>query len=118
LVYFISAIELFNLLVNPSHTAFALPWHRDDVRLSASTEEEQASLAKRQWGIQWNTALLDDNCLFVVPGTHSKILSEEQRSEMISSVDETKKHIVDEQAFDPLKMPRAINVPLRGTCPS
>ena len=118
MVYFISEIELFNLLVNPSHTAFALPWHRDDVRSSASTEEEQASLAKRQWGIQWNTALLDDNCLFVVPRTQATILSEEQRSEMISSVDETKEPIGDEQAFNPLKMPGAINVPLRGTCPS
>ncbi len=101
--------ELFNLLVNPEHTPFALRWHRDDVRSTATLSEEIDALSKRQYGIQWNTALLDDACLFVVPGTHATPLTDEQRSVLNSPWNEP-----DREGFDPMKMPGAKRVELRG----
>jgi hypothetical protein len=44
-------IELFNILVNPAHSEFALCWHRDDIKGSASEEEERAALAVRHYGV-------------------------------------------------------------------
>ncbi|KAE8226251.1 hypothetical protein CF319_g1139 [Tilletia indica] len=81
-------LELFNLLINPTHHAFALGWHRDDIKPSISTEEEErilvadqarAGAAKDGGGIQWNAALYDDACLFVVPGTHRRVRTEQER---------------------------------------
>ncbi|KAK0567413.1 hypothetical protein OC861_002735 [Tilletia horrida] len=84
-------LELFNLLINPLHHAFALGWHRDDVKPDISPEDEKAlmvgshdpnstaSATKDGGGIQWNAALYDDACLFVVPGTHRRIRTEEER---------------------------------------
>ncbi|CAO1629250.1 unnamed protein product [Parajaminaea phylloscopi] len=63
-------MELFNLLVEPQHHAFALAWHRDDIRPDVGEREEQDTLAQPAWGVQWNAALWDDDCLFIVPGTH------------------------------------------------
>ncbi|KAK0524955.1 hypothetical protein OC834_005338 [Tilletia horrida] len=81
-------LELFNLLINPTQHAFALGWHRDDIKPSISTEEERrvlvadqarAGAAKDGGGIQWNAALYDDACLFVVPGTHRRVRTEQER---------------------------------------
>ena len=43
--------ELFNILVNPLRSDFALCWHRDDVRNSADEDEERASLKVRHYGV-------------------------------------------------------------------
>ncbi|KAE8240078.1 hypothetical protein A4X13_0g7952 [Tilletia indica] len=68
-------MELFNLLINPTHHAFALGWRTDDIKPSISTEEEErilvadkarAGAAKDGGGIQWNAALYDDAYLFRV----------------------------------------------------
>lgn len=73
-------MELFNLLINPESHAFALGWHRDDVRPDVSREEELERLEKAPVdGVQWNAALYDDDCLFVVPGTHTRIRTDEER---------------------------------------
>ncbi|PWN49115.1 hypothetical protein IE53DRAFT_388693 [Violaceomyces palustris] len=66
-------MELFNLLINPSDHYFALAWHRDDVKPELDEEEERKRLATPTFGVQFNTALYDDDCLFVVPGTHSRV---------------------------------------------
>lgn len=73
------ARELFNLLINPLHSDFALSWHRDDVKATASPDEEREKLAIDHHGIQWNTALYDDDCLSAVPRSHRRIRTEEER---------------------------------------
>ncbi|PFH48526.1 hypothetical protein AMATHDRAFT_149734 [Amanita thiersii Skay4041] len=72
-------MELFNLLINPNRSNFALRWHRDDVRENASEEEERKALDIWHHGIQWNTALYRDACLYVVPGSHKVPRTPEQR---------------------------------------
>ncbi|KAI0247337.1 hypothetical protein BJV78DRAFT_1246615 [Lactifluus subvellereus] len=96
-------MELFNILVNPAHSEFALCWHRDDIKASASEDEERAALAVRHYGVQWNTALHDDACLYIVPGSHQVPRTAAQRA--LSS---------DTAApVDPLAMPGAIRVALK-----
>lgn len=66
-------MELFNLLINPDSHRFALGWHRDDVRPDVSQAEEEARLQTPTYGVQFNTALYDDDCLFIVPATHRRL---------------------------------------------
>ncbi|KAI6012240.1 hypothetical protein EDC04DRAFT_3121520 [Pisolithus marmoratus] len=95
-------MELFNLLINPLHHDFALRWHRDDVKEDATTDEEVRALAAWKYGVQWNTALYEDFCLYVVPGSHKVARTTEQR--MLS--------ITQEPPKNPLDMPGAIQVTL------
>lgn len=44
-------LELFNLLINPEHHDFALRWHRDDVKESATEQEEFRALAASHYGV-------------------------------------------------------------------
>lgn len=62
------------------HSNFSLPWHRDDIKSTVSDEEEYTLLNLRsRFGIQWNTALYPDDCLYVVPGSHKRVRTPEQR---------------------------------------
>ncbi|KAG8724781.1 hypothetical protein FRC11_001996 [Ceratobasidium sp. 423] len=97
-------MELFNLLINPDRHTFALRWHRDDVPETAGLEEEIAALKTNFHGVQWNTALYDDECLFVVPGSHREPRTPEQRA--LSSTQDAPK--------DPMEMPGAICVKLKA----
>ncbi|EPQ26932.1 uncharacterized protein PFL1_05566 [Pseudozyma flocculosa PF-1] len=73
-------MELFNLLINPeAHSYFALSWHRDDIRPDVDEAEELQRLARPTYGVQFNTALYDDDCLFIVPGTHRRPRTAEER---------------------------------------
>lgn len=74
--------ELFNLLVNPTKTAFSLAWHRDSIPPEASTEVEIRLLKAPRYGTQWNTALYDDSCLLVVPGSHRRPRTDEEQRTM------------------------------------
>lgn len=47
----LSNSELFNILVNPVRSEFALCWHRDDIKGSVSEDEERAALAVRHYGV-------------------------------------------------------------------
>ncbi|KAI4525501.1 hypothetical protein K525DRAFT_266009 [Schizophyllum commune Loenen D] len=95
-------MELFNILINPTSHDFALRWHRDAVDGTASEEEEARILKVAQYGIQWNTALYPDSCLYVVPGSHRVLRTPEQRA-----------HSTDIEApKNPLDMPGAIRVTL------
>lgn len=71
-------LELFNLLIEPSQHAFALAWHRDDIKPNVDQEEESKRLKAPDNGVQWNVALEDDDCLFVIPGTHKRLRSQEE----------------------------------------
>ncbi|KAJ7933858.1 hypothetical protein B0H13DRAFT_1952286 [Mycena leptocephala] len=97
-------MELFNLLINPISHNFALRWHRDDIGGDATEEEERRALdVWKPHGIQWNTALYADSCLFVVPGSHKVPRTPEQRL-----------HSTGQDApADPLDMPGAIRVSLQ-----
>ncbi|WOO82109.1 uncharacterized protein LOC62_04G005610 [Vanrija pseudolonga] len=71
--------ELFNILVNPLEKDYALSWHRDDVKATATPEEEEEALKIKHYGIQWNAALYDDACLSAVPASHRRIRTPEER---------------------------------------
>ncbi|KAJ6538855.1 hypothetical protein DFH09DRAFT_1176423 [Mycena vulgaris] len=97
-------MELFNLLINPLSHNFALRWHRDDIGGDATEEEEWRALdAWKPHGIQWNTALYADSCLFVVPGSHKVARTPEQRLHSEGQ----------DPPADPLDMPGAIQVALQ-----
>ena len=72
-------MELYNLLVRPDQD-FALRWHRDDIAASATAEEELAVLKKPITHAQWNLALYDDQSLIVVPGSHKRARTDEERA--------------------------------------
>ncbi|KAI8339002.1 hypothetical protein BC941DRAFT_460577 [Chlamydoabsidia padenii] len=71
--------ELFNLLVNPQHHDFDLTWHRDAIPVGATHDMEEQLLAIPHYGTQWNTALYEDDCLFVVPNSHRRIRTDKER---------------------------------------
>ncbi|KAH7930076.1 hypothetical protein BV22DRAFT_1001524 [Leucogyrophana mollusca] len=96
-------MELFNLLINPESHDFALRWHRDDVRETATEEEERKALGIWNHGVQWNTALYTDSCLYIVPKSHKTPRSDGQRAH--SSTQTPPK--------DPMDMPGAIQVTLQ-----
>ncbi|THU87865.1 hypothetical protein K435DRAFT_680977 [Dendrothele bispora CBS 962.96] len=96
-------MELFNLLINPTSHSFALRWHRDDIRENASEKEERERLGNWQSGVQWNTALYEDSCLYIVPGSHKHPRTEDQRALSMTM----------EPPANPLDMPGAIRLTLK-----
>lgn len=96
-------MELFNLLINPLEHDFALRWHRDDVRENATAEEEIVALGLWTHGVQWNTALYEDSCLYLVPKTHKMPRTELQRAQSMTQA----------PPANPLDMPGAIQVTLQ-----
>jgi ectoine hydroxylase-related dioxygenase (phytanoyl-CoA dioxygenase family) len=65
--------------VNPAKTPFSLAWHRDEISPETPQDQEVELLKTPQFGTQWNTALYDDECLLVVPGSHCRPRTEEER---------------------------------------
>ncbi|KAH7071633.1 hypothetical protein FB567DRAFT_564461 [Paraphoma chrysanthemicola] len=72
-------MELYNMLVRPDHD-FALRWHRDDIPATATSEEELERLRKPGWHAQWNLPLYDDSSLVLVPGSHKRARTDEERN--------------------------------------
>ncbi|KAG8967025.1 hypothetical protein FRC03_010872 [Tulasnella sp. 419] len=97
-------MELFNLLINPLSHEFALRWHRDDIEGTATEEEEREALKIPHYGVQWNTALYDDDSLFIVPCSHTSPRTPSQRSLSLTQ-------LPPENPFD---MPGAIQVHLKA----
>ncbi|KAH6617068.1 hypothetical protein F5144DRAFT_498749 [Chaetomium tenue] len=84
-------MELFNMLVRPEgvgvaasgERAFELRWHRDDIPATATAEEEVARLKgpdDKYVHTQWNLPLYDDDSLIVIPGSHARARTEEERN--------------------------------------
>ncbi|KAI8337528.1 hypothetical protein BC941DRAFT_352669 [Chlamydoabsidia padenii] len=71
--------ELFNLLINPQEHDFDLTWHRDAVPAETAQDKEEELLAIPHYGTQWNTALYEDDCLYVVPNSHRRVRTAEER---------------------------------------
>ena len=81
-------LELVNMLVNPTMANFALSWHRDMIANSVSEEEEAKALqegAGEQSGVQWNTALFDDECFVFVSGSHTRVRNAVEREVTLST---------------------------------
>jgi hypothetical protein len=83
-------MELFNMLVRPEgvgvtpgERAFELRWHRDDIPATATAEEEVAKLKgpeDQYVHTQWNMPLYDDDSLIVIPGSHARARTDEERN--------------------------------------
>lgn len=81
-------MEHINFLCNPQKQSFGLPWHRDIIPNSAFPEEELAGLKSTCAAVvQWNTALVEDRCLLVVPGSHLRQRTEEERRASVPGPD-------------------------------
>lgn len=113
-------LELFNLLIEPSEHCFALGWHRDDVRPDVTREEEVSRLAAPTHGVQWNACLYDDDCLFLVPGTHRRLRTKEESTANQTQPPAARK--VDKGAKDEgydgaweIDPPETLRVSLKGT---
>lgn len=73
------SMELLNMLINPL-TDFELDWHRDTIKPEVSKTEELDQLLQNPYaGAQFNLALTDDDCLIVIPSSHSRIRTDEER---------------------------------------
>ncbi|KAJ4339956.1 hypothetical protein N0V87_002895 [Didymella glomerata] len=72
-------MELYNMLVRPD-ADFALRWHRDDIPASATVDEELERLSRPGFHAQWNLALYDDSSLVLVPGSHRRARTEQERN--------------------------------------
>lgn len=72
-------LELVNMLVNPARRDYAIGWHRDLVSTDQPPERELEALMRVQHGVQWNTALYDEACLYIVPGSHRRPSTDEER---------------------------------------
>jgi hypothetical protein len=72
-------MSLVNMLVNPAKRDFAIGWHRDLLRKELPPAAEEAWLARYRDCVQWNTALYDDACLRVIPGSHRRAATPEER---------------------------------------
>jgi hypothetical protein len=71
-------MELYNMLVRPDKK-FELRWHRDDIPASATPEEELERLQEPGYHAQWNLALYDDASLVLIPGSHRRARTKEER---------------------------------------
>lgn len=87
------SMELLNMLINPL-TDFDLEWHRDDIKPEVSPEEELSQLNVPYSGCQFNLALEEDECLIVIPGSHKRIRTEEERQK---TTDDSKKKPISGQ---------------------
>ncbi|KAG0743710.1 hypothetical protein G6F57_002580 [Rhizopus arrhizus] len=58
---------------------FDLTWHRDAIPAETPETEEKEKLAIPHYGTQWNTALYDDACLYVVPDSHRRVRTAKER---------------------------------------
>lgn len=72
-------MELYNMLVRPDKD-FSLRWHRDDIAVTATPEEELKRLNKPAYHAQWNLALYDDSSLVLIPGSHKRARTDAERN--------------------------------------
>ena len=74
-------LQATNLLCEPRDAPHSLPWHRDAFvgrdDCDPPAAEEKSKLEGRNFGrdggTQWNCALWDDSCLYIVPRSHRRI---------------------------------------------
>ena len=68
-----------NMLVNPGKRDHEIGWHRDLVSTELPPDKEQTALMQVVRSVQWNTALYDEACLYIVPGSHTRVSTDEAR---------------------------------------
>ena len=94
------SMELLNMLINPL-TDFELDWHRDTIKPEVTPEQEQQELLNVEpfAGAQFNLALTEDSCLIVIPGSHKRLRTEEEREKTVDP-GRRKEHISGELVVD------------------
>lgn len=91
-------MELFNMLINPL-TDFDLDWHRDYIKPEVTPEQEAEQLLLDPYaGTQFNLPLTDDSCLIVIPKSHKRIRTDEEREK--TSNDNRQEHISGQITVD------------------
>ena len=73
-------LGLVNMLVHPERADYAIGWHRDMLREEMPPDQEAEALGHVHGILQWNTALYDDACLRIVPGSHRRAATPEERA--------------------------------------
>jgi ectoine hydroxylase-related dioxygenase (phytanoyl-CoA dioxygenase family) len=72
-------LELVNMLVNPGVRDHEIGWHRDLIREDVEPDEEVRRLSELQTAVQWNTPLYAESSLRIVPGSHTRAKTAEER---------------------------------------
>jgi hypothetical protein len=78
-------MELFNMLVRPEKD-FEIRWHRDDIPPTVSAKQELELLGCAHGGhreevhAQWNMALYSDSSLRIVPKSHLRARSQQEKN--------------------------------------
>ena len=110
-------LELFNLLIKPIKTTYEIAWHRDAIPLETPDELEAELLKINHFGCQWNTALYEDDCLIVIPGSHHRPRTAEERK----MIDENLNCVLPDQLVVNLKPGQTVfynnNILHRGVYP-
>ncbi|ODV76999.1 uncharacterized protein CANTADRAFT_56841 [Suhomyces tanzawaensis NRRL Y-17324] len=94
------SMELMNMLINPL-TNFGLDWHRDTIKPEVTEAEEAEQLADigaSAAGAQFNLALTEDKCLIVIPKSHNRVRTAEEREKTING--DRKEHISGQITVD------------------
>ncbi|MDA0839442.1 MAG: phytanoyl-CoA dioxygenase family protein [Planctomycetota bacterium] len=74
-----------DLRTNPHHEDFPGGWHRDIGNKDPSLEEEMEILNQPVRDLRWYLALIEDACLQIVPGSHHRNRTEEERECLVNS---------------------------------
>jgi hypothetical protein len=77
-------LSLTNMLVNPALRNHAIRWHRDTDEPGLSGEEELALLRKSMNHTQWNAAIHAESCLRIVPGSHTRNITDAERDILVN----------------------------------
>ncbi|KAF2642161.1 hypothetical protein P280DRAFT_449675 [Massarina eburnea CBS 473.64] len=73
-------MELYNMLIRPTHGPWSLRWHRDDIPATTPPDEELHRLLQPSHHTQWNLALYPDSSLVVIPHSHTRGRTPRERS--------------------------------------
>ncbi len=78
-----------DLRTNPHDKDFPGGWHRDLALdyANCSLEEEMEQLNKPEVHTRWYVPLVDDACLFLVPGSHLRGQTDEERNALVNDKD-------------------------------
>ena len=81
-------LRLGNILIftNPYHTDWGFGWHRDlgKQERDGTIEQEMAILNSPQYSLRWHLALVEDECLELVPGSHRRYRTDHERECLIN----------------------------------
>ncbi len=74
-----------DLRTNPHHQDFPGGWHRDIGNRDPKLEEEMEELKRPMNNLRWYFALVDDDCLQIIPGSQLRNRTERERECLVNS---------------------------------